>query len=53
MKINPLPKTCWICGKLIQLEECKIDEHGQGVHENCYLTKLKLEKEVVRDRPEV
>jgi hypothetical protein len=35
--------NCWICGKPVRLEKCKIDEHGQAVHENCYATRLKLE----------
>jgi len=31
---------CWICGYEVSLEECKIDEHGQAVHEECYLVAL-------------
>ena len=31
---------CWICGSEVSLEECKIDEHGQAVHEDCYLVAL-------------
>jgi hypothetical protein len=27
--------VCWICGKALSLEECKVDEHGQAVHEEC------------------
>jgi hypothetical protein len=42
--INSLPKTCWICGKTLRLEDCKIDEHGLGVHENCYVAKITQEK---------
>jgi hypothetical protein len=36
--------TCWICGKPVQLESCKIDEHGLPVHEDCYIAKLALDK---------
>jgi hypothetical protein len=42
MDRKPLPKTCWICGKVIALETCTVDEHGMGVHENCYVAKLSL-----------
>jgi len=38
---------CWICGKPIRLEDCKIDEHGMPVHEACYVAKL-LRKKVSR-----
>jgi hypothetical protein len=27
---------CWMCGKPIPLEECKTDDHGHVVHEDCY-----------------
>ena len=26
---------CWICGNRASLERCKIDEHGQAVHEEA------------------
>jgi hypothetical protein len=35
-------KTCWICGTNVSLEECKVDEHGLAVHENCYLVVLAI-----------
>jgi hypothetical protein len=28
---------CWICGKAVTLEECKVDEYGMPVHDECYL----------------
>ena len=34
---------CWICGKEIPLEKCKIDEHGQAVHEDCYMAMIHLQ----------
>ena len=34
------PKICWMCGKTVNLEECKVDANGLPVHENCYVTKL-------------
>ena len=37
------PKTCWICGKAIDLEGCKVDEHGLPVHEPCYIAKVGLD----------
>ncbi len=27
---------CWICGRPIPHEECKTDDHGHVVHEDCY-----------------
>jgi hypothetical protein len=33
--------TCAICNKLCELTNCKIDEQGRPVHENCYAMKLK------------
>jgi hypothetical protein len=35
------PHECWVCGKPVSLEECKIDEQGRAVHEQCYLTRMK------------
>ncbi len=31
---------CSICFKGISLEDCKIDEDGRPVHENCYATRV-------------
>ena len=39
---NPI-HICWICGSRVPLENCKIDEHGQAVHEDCYLAKMVLQ----------
>ena len=36
---NPL-RICWICGKTISLEQCKIDESGLPVHGECYVAKI-------------
>ena len=32
--------TCSICNKAILLENCNVDEHGKGVHAECYTAKL-------------
>jgi hypothetical protein len=40
MSTKPLPRTCWICGKAVKLEVCKIDEHGFSVHEECYVARI-------------
>ena len=32
--------TCPICGKDVLLETCKIDEYGQGIHEDCAVARL-------------
>ena len=44
IKPTPLEPTrmCWICGRSVSLESCKIDENGNAVHEECYATKVAL-----------
>jgi hypothetical protein len=37
--------VCWICGHPVPLEECKTDEQGRAVHEQCYAIKIKRETE--------
>ena len=34
---------CGICGEHVSLNNCKTDEHGQAVHEGCYVMKMKLD----------
>jgi len=34
--------TCVICHKPAPLETAKTDEHGQIIHEECYVFKMKL-----------
>lgn len=31
---------CVVCGKPVQLESTKTDEHGQIIHEDCYTQRL-------------
>ena len=31
---------CAICGKPVQIEECKSNEIGEPVHEACYVAQL-------------
>lgn len=31
---------CVLCGSPISLEDCKFDERGGPVHDNCYIEKL-------------
>jgi hypothetical protein len=33
-------RLCWICGKSVALEDCRVDEHGLPVHEECYVVKI-------------
>ena len=35
------PVLCPHCQKPVPLENCKIDEHGQAVHEKCYVRLLR------------
>lgn len=44
MGVAASPIACWLCGKAVKLEECKIDEHGLSVHEKCYLARVGLEQ---------
>jgi hypothetical protein len=37
---SKLPQVCWICGKMVSLESCMIDEHGLAVHEDCSVAKI-------------
>ncbi len=32
--------VCSICGKAVKLEQCKIDENGNPVHDHCYVKKV-------------
>lgn len=34
--------TCWICGQPVSLENCKFEEHGQPVHEQCAVARIQL-----------
>jgi hypothetical protein len=45
MKFPHPSQMCWICGKLVELETCKTDEHGNAVHERCYAAKMALSHE--------
>jgi hypothetical protein len=46
---QPMPVTpshifrCGICEEHLSLNNCKTDEHGQAVHEACYVMKMKLD----------
>ena len=35
-------QCCWICGKPVSLENCKVDEQGLPVHGECYLVRVAL-----------
>jgi len=44
------PLACWICGKTVNLNDCKTDEHGLAVHEQCYVTRVALQASFPRPR---
>ena len=44
MRATNVPRACWICGQLVMLEDCKVDEHGMAVHEKCYVVKIRLQR---------
>jgi hypothetical protein len=35
--------VCFICQKPVRLEECKVNDLGEPVHELCYAQRLKEE----------
>jgi len=37
---SKLPQVCWICGQMVSLESCVVDEHGLAVHEDCSVAKI-------------
>ena len=37
--ITPFP-ICYICNKPVSLGTSRTDEHGNAVHEGCYLLKI-------------
>jgi nitroimidazol reductase NimA-like FMN-containing flavoprotein (pyridoxamine 5'-phosphate oxidase superfamily) len=37
--------VCWICGRVVVLDNCKTDEQGFAVHQACNLARLALNKE--------
>jgi hypothetical protein len=34
---------CWICGAKTTLENCKVDEYGLPVHDECQALRLSLQ----------
>jgi hypothetical protein len=43
-------RFCWICGRLVALETCKVDTQGLPVHELCYVAKVASEGGSHNDR---
>lgn len=43
--------TCVICHKPVPLETAKTDERGKTVHEECYVSKMKLERATEEQKP--
>jgi hypothetical protein len=39
---TPLQFKCSICDMPLDLRTCKTDDHGQAVHEECYVLKEQL-----------
>ncbi len=44
---------CWICGKSCPLEDCKIDERGRAVHQECYVIHVALKEQEPEDLPQL
>ena len=35
---------CRLCGRAVELENCKTDERGRPVHEECYVAGLRTDR---------
>jgi hypothetical protein len=46
---SKFPLTCWICGMAVSLEDCKSDEQGMAVHEDCYVRKTASKTNAARE----
>jgi hypothetical protein len=40
--LQPSTINCWICGKAVSLNDCKFEEHGKAVHEQCAVAQIHL-----------
>ena len=38
--------TCWICSKAVPITECKFDEFGKPVHEECSVAQISLREAI-------
>ena len=50
--MKPQSAACSICAIPVKLEECKTDEEGRAVHEQCYVTKLTGEGNSSQAKPD-
>jgi hypothetical protein len=41
---------CIICKEAVELQESKADEHGQAIHEECYVSKLVGKKTTKKEK---
>ena len=41
---------CAICGLRVELEQCKVNEDGQAVHEKCYFASMMSPPDLRRSR---
>jgi hypothetical protein len=41
---------CGRCGKRVHAETCKIDDHGEAVHEECAVSRLPLNHTAQQER---
>jgi len=49
----PIPTNlpCWICNKPVRITDCKFDEWGNPVHEECSVARIALR--IASDNPTV
>ena len=46
-----IPVLCKICKKAVILETARIDEHGNAVHEDCYVNALRAAHVALPEEP--
>ena len=51
-QVSNSQRFCWMCGKTVSLEECKLDEEGLPVHENCYVAKVATKEAIALKTPQ-
>jgi hypothetical protein len=51
MKDRLTAVPCVICSKPVHLVECKVNDLGEPVHEDCYAQRLKEESARHKDTP--
>jgi hypothetical protein len=57
MNAHTTPSTgstqfCWICGRPVDLKTAQTDKHGNAVHEDCYVSQIRVATQPLRLKPQ-